>query len=154
MKQPDTFVFSIDSHEINSIINHEDVLEGVLIAGMSAQELDCAVLFTNDGAFAALTPNKDGGVLFVPNYKDKELQAHTFAKKSARGKDMINACRDVCEYLLSDSVGCKKIYGLVPKKNKAAVMFNRLVGFKEVARFSMDRGAGVDEDVIQFERVN
>jgi GNAT superfamily N-acetyltransferase len=140
------------NHEIiDKIINHPDVKPYVLVDGSRGDDLNSSILFEN-GAFAIVTPNGDGGAVLIPD-GNGGAEAHTFAEPSARGGAVAKACLEATKSLLQDKV-FDRIYGYTPTNNKMAMKFNEKIGYKPIDIKSVDRGYGVKEEVMLYEACN
>lgn len=64
-------------------------------------------------------------------------QSHTMFLPDSRGKEGLEAARAMCRWMF-DNMGAKVLWGMTPFDNRAAQMFNRLIGAKP---------AGEGEDV-------
>lgn len=54
-------------------------------------------------------------------------QSHTMALPNARGKDSIEAAKAIVAEMLKTE---RMLWGMTPASNRAAIMFNRLIGAK------------------------
>ena len=144
-----TFILCDDPNVVNEIINHSDIKPFVSV-DCNDDWLDVTELFKN-GAIAVLTMDKNGGAVLVPNAEKKEMEGHTFAKKEARGKAVMEACRDGAYFILKEC-GCERMVGYNPIDNKVALAFNKKIGFEVVGETEKDRGSGL-ERVIEVERL-
>ena len=124
---------------INSIANSDDVrpfirpdgeaMDFSAIAGKRATEIGGVVLSNGEDAvavFEATTPDV--------------FQVHTMFAKTCRGRKAIDTAREMLAWMFGH--GAQIVWGCTPRSNRAACMFNRLVGASVI---------GSDEDDVIFE---
>lgn len=144
-----TYFISHNPQKINTIINDPAVRPHIDVAGTEGLYVD-ATDCMDQGAFAILTPDEDGGALCIPD-SDGGLEAHTFALPSARGGKVARACMDAANSLLAYGI-YDRIYGYTPINNLQAQKFNEKIGFVSKGEIEHDFGTGIPEDVILYEK--
>ena len=76
-------------------------------------------------------------------------QSHSMVATGARGRQAIAACRAMCLYMF-EVIGARFLWGMTPLRNRAACMFNALIGFKKTGE--MTDAANVECGTYEMER--
>jgi hypothetical protein len=114
---------TFDPEEVNEVINHPAVRPWI---GPPLDEpFDCSFLMNNDNVFLM---TEGGGFAFLLQ-PDGTHSAHSHFLPEFRGKHAIDAGKEALIWLAERDI---KIIGHTPKDNRAALLFNRLIGMRHV----------------------
>jgi hypothetical protein len=119
-----------DVELINRIANSDEVRPFISVDG---RQLDFAALAdrsTRTGV-VALTNGDDAVALFEMT-ADRTYQSHTLFAKTCRGRKAIDTARAMVAWMFLH--GADVVWGDTPLTNRAAILFNRLIGAREVLR--------------------
>lgn len=109
----------------NAIANHPEVKPTF---GYNEGLTDLAPLLEHPEAYILLSDGKAACSVFEWSAPGV-WQGHSFFLPEARGKHGIQTGKEMCRYMFD--LGARMLWGMTPLQNRAAMMFNRLLGFKE-----------------------
>ena len=124
---------SFDAELHNRIANHPAVKPTL---GYNEDYTDFAPLLDLPDNYVLLSDGEAAAAIFEWSAPGV-WQTHTMALPHVRGKDVVETAKAMQAYMF-ETMGARMLWGATPKSNRAAIMFNRLVGAKP---------AGEDVDV-------
>lgn len=118
-----------DPEILNKIINDAAVLPYVRVA--NEEYLDVTEILSDSRNICLLS---EYGGFFCVYLGDGIYEGHTQFLPEGRGRRAIAVGKEAIEFMFN-IIGAKKIIGYTPLDNRAARMFNRLIGMKVIGVF-------------------
>lgn len=114
-----------DAELHNAIANHPEVKPTL---GYNQDYTDLTSLLDHPEAYVLLSDGEAACSVFEWSAPGV-WQGHSFFLPHVRGKRGVVAGKAMCDFMFDQ--GAKMLWGMTPLQNRAAQMFNRLLGFKE-----------------------
>lgn len=124
-------VRATDASLHNYIANHPEVKPTL---GYNEGYTDFTPLLRHPGDYVLLSDGAGAAAIFewsAPNV----WQGHSMFLPECRGKEGMASAKAMCRWMFD--YGANMLWGMTPLDNRAAQMFNRLLGFREA-------GTGID----------
>lgn len=115
------------------VLKHPEVYNMYQWDGRCERERYSSSLRINQGPPTyVLIDNTNSFVAILVQESNIVWSSHSNALPSIRGKQAIRICKAMVRWMF-DNTPCRKIIGFTPDSHKAALMFNKLCGFKTEA---------------------
>jgi len=122
----------------NLIANHPDVKPTL---GYNEGYTDFAPLFDQPDNYVLLSDGIGAAAIFEWS-APYTWQSHTMFLPGSRGKEGLEAAKAMCLWMF-DEMGARMLWGMTPHDNRAAQMFNRLIGARAAGETEDARGTRV-----------
>jgi len=116
---------------INKIANDADVRPFIRPDG-EAMDFSAIEGKRNAEIGGVILSNGEDAVAIFEITAEDCFQAHTMFAPTCRGRKAIDAAKEMVAWMFAH--GARIVWGATPHENKRAIMFNHLIGAREVAR--------------------
>lgn len=131
-----------DPDFINSIANSDDVRPFIRPDGEAMDFTPMASARANEiGGF--ILSNGEDAIAVCEATTPDVFQVHTMFAKTCRGRKAINTAREMLTWMFDH--GAQIVWGCTPRRHRAACMFNRLVGGREI-------GGDIEDAIFEYRR--